>query len=453
MNGRAKTVAKGIIIIGFALLCGTAGSAVAGREGTVRHSTDFGWQADQDVTEQFNRLLEDGALKAGEELVLEHTYRINIMSGNGRTLPANFTLSAVKGAGFAVYGFSQETDPPVPVLEMGDHTTLRNLTITCEGVPAKILAPSRKARFFKGTVISAAGREDILIENCRLSGLVSNNIRMTNCRRLKIIGSHIIGGYWSVYLASVTDAVFRRCLFEKSTCDGIKTGNAGGTACRNFVVENCVFQDNPGGDGIDTTGGLDDSVVRNTIFRRLGVSGMDIKSSYGGGNEKIEEQEPENRNIRIENCTFHDMPNGIVLTTAAEKLTVDNVMQYAVHDIDIDECLFGHAEKPLRAKNDGGYGVNHPTGEGEHMRAIFLKDAYAIRYRNMRLSGERIMPFHVQSVAATRWGERLGKEAKEAVHALHRMKKTDMISGNTLERQTPPIEPGVTDVPFACGPR
>ena len=81
---------------------------------TVHHSTDFGWKANQDVTEQFTKLLQDGTLKAGDELVLDHTYRLNIMSNSPRTLPANFTLSAVKGGGFAVYGFSQETNARVP---------------------------------------------------------------------------------------------------------------------------------------------------------------------------------------------------------------------------------------------------------------------------------------------------------------------------------------------------
>ena len=445
-----------LLITGFV----TAGLAVAITASAaekppraVHHSSDFGWEADQDVTEALSRLLTDGTLKAGDELVLDHTYRINIMSRSPRTLPANFTLSGVKGAGFDVYGFSHDSNPRNPVLELGERNTLRNLTSTCEGEPTEIVAPKRQAKFFKGVAIYASGKDDILIENCRLDGLISHNIKMGNCRRLKVIGTQIVGGYWSVYLLSVSDAVFWRCLFEKSTSDGIKTGNAGsGEACRNFLVENCVFQDNAGGDGIDTTGGLDDSVVRNTIFRRLGVSGMDIKASYGSKNRKIEGLEPENQNILIENCTFHDMPNGIVLTTDARKLTVDNVKKYAVHDIDVNDCLFGHAEKPLRSKNDGGYGVNYPTDEGEHMRAIFVKDAYGIRYRNMRLSGDRIMPHYVLSVADTIWGKRLSKEAKDALQVLHRMNKDDIITGNVLDEQGPPIKPGQTDVPFECGP-
>ena len=86
------------------------------------------------------------------------------------------------------------------------------------------------------------------------------------------------------------------------------------------------------------------------------------------------------------------------------------------------------------------------------MRGILLKDAYGIRYRNMRLSGARIMPVHVQSVADTYWGTKLGKDALDALRSLHQM-KSGLISGNVLDKQSPPIKPGVTEVPFAYGPR
>ena len=453
MNSRTRIWLAGVVSVGVALRCGHAGAETAAGGRTIYRSTDFGWKANQDITEAFTTLLTDGTLRAGHELVLDHTYRINIMSKSPRVLPTNFTLSAVKGAGFAVFGFSQETNAPHPVLQLGDRNTLRNLTITCEGVPTKILAPKRQAKYFRATVIYANGKDDILLENCHLSGWVGNNVKMLQCRRPKFIGCHIVGGYWSVYLASVSDAIFWRCLFEKSTCDGIKTGNTGPKACSNFVVENCVFQDNSGGDGIDTTGGLNNSVVRNVIFRRLGVSGMDIKAHYQSKTGKIEGLEPENNNILIEKCTFHDMQQGIVLTTGAGMLTVANIKKYAVHDIDINDCLFGHAEKPRRSHKDGGYGDNHPSKEGEHMSAIFLKDAYNIRYRNMRLSGENILPVRVASVADGYWGMRLGEEAKAALHALHQMKKADLITGNILDDAAPPIKPGVTEAPFAYGPR
>ena len=50
----------------------------------VHHSSDFGWEAGQDVTEPFAELLKSGKVKAGEELVLDHTYRISGSHRMGR---------------------------------------------------------------------------------------------------------------------------------------------------------------------------------------------------------------------------------------------------------------------------------------------------------------------------------------------------------------------------------
>jgi hypothetical protein len=33
------------------------------------------------------------------------------------------------------------------------------------------------------------------------------------------------------------------------------------------------------------------------------------------------------------------------------------------------------------------------------------------------------------------------------------MKRADLITGNTLDKQSPPVEPGVTEAPFAFGPQ
>jgi len=75
--------------------CAWAADAQPGR--TIHPSTEFGWAANQDVTEAFTKLLTDGTLKAGDELVLDHTYRINIMAKSPRELPANFTLETGDG--------------------------------------------------------------------------------------------------------------------------------------------------------------------------------------------------------------------------------------------------------------------------------------------------------------------------------------------------------------------
>jgi hypothetical protein len=415
---------------------------------TVHRSTDFGWTANQDITEAFTRLLTDGTLKAGDELVLDHTYRINMMNREcERVLPANFTLSAVKGAGFDAFGFGAKANPRHPVLELGDRNTLRNLTITCVDTPP--VGPTggkRGEHYFTGIGIEANGKDDILIENCRITGSIQHTVRLTGCDRSKFFGCHIQGGLWSVRLVGVTDVTFWRCLIEKCQGDGIKTGPLPGKICRGFLVENCVFQDNLR-DGIDTTGGFSDSVVRRTVFRRLGA-GMDLKSP--GSPDRVPEP---NTHIRVERCLFHDMPNAIVLTTIDEErtrkradyLTVENVKAYAPHDIEIVDCVVGHAEKPLKTSHEGGYGVNYPQKD-EYMRLVHLKDAYDIRYRNIRLSGERIVPFVIGSAADSKYGSRfLSPEvARSFEHT---------ITGNVLPDPAPPIEPGVTEAPFAYGPR
>jgi hypothetical protein len=443
------------VVAGFVTACPVVCTTVSAAEeqpvqAAVHHSSDFGWEADQNVTEAFAALLNDGTLTAGEELVLDHTYRIS----GGRTLPDNFTLSAVKGAGLAVTDATVNHKGGRPLLELGDGCTLRNLTITYLNTPE--LGPTGEkpgVTFSKRVGIVARGKTDLLIENCRLTGSIGHHVRLAGCRKVRIIGTRIAGGHWTVNLWGVSDMLLRRCLIEKCQGDGIKTGGGGQTLCRNIRVENCVFQDNLR-DGIDTTGGFNDSVVRNTTFRRMGVSGMDIKSHYIQKNGRIEDQAPENVGILIEKCLFHDMPNGIVLSTVVGPglLTVANVKTHAPHDIDINDCVFGHAEKPLRPKGEGGYGANYPSEEGEHMRGIQLKDAYDVRYRNMRISGERIRPVRVRSLADDPyWGKKLDPETAKALRSLGG-KKSDRITGNLLEEQAPPIKPGVTEVPFACGP-
>jgi len=412
----------------------------------VHHSADFGWTANQDVTEQFATLLASGKLKAGHELVLDHTYRIS----GSHAIPDNVTLSAVKGAGFDVTD-AVEPGNNRPLLEIGNGTILRNLTITYLNTPEPGPTGETRGETFTSRLgILAAGKRNVLIQNCRLVGSIGHHLKLVDCRKPKVIGCHIAGGHWSVYMIAVSDAVFRQCLIEKCQGDAIKTGQGSTGVVRWALVEECVFQDNLR-DGIDTTGGFNESVVRNCIFRRLGVSGMDIKGHYETKTGRIDDHTPENVGILIEKCLFHDMPNAFVFTTldcgrrqgvGKELLNAANMKMYAPHDIDINDCVFGHVEKPLRSRQEGGYGVNYPSEEGEHMRMIHLKDAYAIRYRNARFFGERIMPVLHASIGGSR---HLSEEAARAIEAT--------VTGNVLDEPASPVEPGATDVPFACGPR
>jgi hypothetical protein len=441
MKGRITAAA----ILATVFLPGAVSSQQA-RPPKVYHSSDFGWTATQDVSEDFAKLLESGRLKAGEELILDHTYRIS----GSHALPEHFTLSAVKGAGFDVTDAAKPKNNQ-PLLELGNGSTLRNLTITYLNTPK--LGPTgekHEVHFTRRLGIQARGKRTVRIENCRLVGSIGHHLKLTDCTKVEVIGTHVAGGHWSVMLTGSADLVFRRCLIEKCQGDGIKTGGGASGAVRRVRVEQCVFQDNLR-DGIDTTGGFNDSVVRGSIFRRLGVSGLDLKSHYESRTGRIEDLAPENIGILVETCLFHDMPNAIVLTTldcgrrtgpGNELLNAANIKKYAPHDIAINDCVFGHAEKPLRSAREGGYGVNYPTEDGEHMRMIFLKDAYAVRYRNARFSGDRIMPVYIRSIGGSR---HLSKEAAQAIEPT--------VSGNVLSEPAPRIKPGQIEVPFACGPR
>ena len=426
-----------------ALLCLTLALPLHAK---THRSSELGWTKGQDVTEAFGKLLADGTLKPGDELRLEHTFRI----GGSHQLPDNFTLSAVKGAGFDV------TDAANPkssraLLELGNEVTIRNLTIRYLNTPP--LGPTggkHGVHFTRRLGIQARDKKGLRIENCRLTGSINHHLRLTDCTNIEVVGTHVAGGYWSIMLTGCNKLVFRRCLIEQCQGDGIKTGGGESGAVRNVLVEHCVFQDNAR-DGIDTTGGFNDSIIRNCIFRRLGVSGLDLKSHYESRTGRIEDLAPENIGILVEKCLFHDMPNGLVITTldcgrrkgpGHELLNAANMKKYAPHDIDINNCVFGHAEKPLRPAHKGGYGVNYPTAKGEHMRMILLKDAYDIRYKDARIFGDRVMPVHISSIGGS---GHLSKEAADGI--------TTGITGNVLNQPEKPVRPGTTDVPFAHGPQ
>lgn len=155
-------------------------------------------------------------------------------------------------------------------------------------------------------------------------------------------------------------------------------------------------------------------------------------------------------NIRIENCQFYDMPNGITLTTidggrrrgpGQELITPANIKECAPHNIDVINCVFGHVETPLRPRKQRGFGVDYPK-KGEHMRMFLIKDAYDIRYKDIRFLGQRIRPYHIGSIGGSK---DLSREAAQA------FKRT--VTGNILPAQATSVLPGATKPPFLCGPR
>ena len=399
--------------LSFPNLCFASDSDHRSTGRKIYDSKELGWKPKQNVSSAFSKFLKSGMLKQGDELRLRETYRIE----GSHKLPDGITLSATKGAGFEV------TDPKNnrALLELGNGSTLRNLSITFLDTPP--LGPTggkHGVHFTKRIGVLAKNKKNIRIANCKLSGSIGHHIKLSGCKKVDVVETHMAGGHWTVLLSACENITFLRCLIEKSQGDGIKTGGGELGIVKKVLVDNCVFQDNLR-DGIDTTGGFNSSTVKNCIFRRLGVSGLDLKSHYESKSGRIDKLEPENVGILIEKCLFHDLPNGVVLTTVDcgrrrgegnELLNAKNMKKYAPHDIDINNCIFGHAEKPLRSVAEGGYGVNYPGEEKEHMRMILLKDAYAIRYQNASFFGERIMPVLISSTGGT---NHLSEEAANAI--------------------------------------
>ena len=403
----------------------------------VHHSSALGWSAGEDVSEAFASALENGELAAGDELVLEHMYKIT----GTYALPENFTLSAVKGAGFEVTDTGEKDNHEFLIL---DHkNTLRNLTIRYPNTPTPKRSTKRIKTVQPRKGIYAEGKDDLRFENCHFTGHIGQHVRLKGGNNAQFIGCHIVGGYWTVFLVDeVTNPVFRNCVIEKSQGDGIKTGknpNGGGT--QNPLVENCVFQDNAR-DGIDTTGGWKDAVVRNTVFRRV-FAGLDIKTHL----RTKAHLAPSIRNsgIRIENCRFIDIPNAIVLTTADRGLrhrgehflTAENAPEHAPHDIDINNCTFGRTGKP-------GHAIGHSTKIQQKMRMLLVKAAHSVHYRNARFFGDDIQLVGIFNAYKLSGGKNISKEAFEALN---------YNIGGTVAGPDAPEKPGETGVSFTYGPQ
>lgn len=402
----------------------------------VLHTSALGWTAGQNVTEQFADLLSGGTIKAGDELALDHKYKI----GGTQKLPDDFTLSAVKGGGFDVIDFKSKKDRKKGkqnrFLFLGNRNTLRNLTITYIGTPEPsrgAVCPKRGEAFYSGAGITAIGKRDILIENCKLYGSIGHHIKLADCSSPKILGCHIIGGYWTIIVSGhVTDMFVKNCLIEKCQGDAIKTGRGSGGGTVRPVIEDCVFQD-CGRDGIDTTGGWKDSIVRNCIFRRL-FSGMDIKSFFEKPSHL--DNPGSNSNMLVENCKFTDIKSCMTFSTLDRGswkhkgyfLNPENAKKYAPHDLYVNNCIIERTS-------------SFPRGG---IRAFLLKGGHSIHYKNLKFLGEKIRVVDYTNVHDTFGPKTLSKEVSDVLNY--------GVTG-TLAPKGEAEKGGDTSVPFKYGPR
>lgn len=393
----------------------------------VHHSSDLGWTDGQDVTDSFEDFL-NNTFQPGDELRLDHTYQIH----GTHELPDNFTLSAVVGAGFEVT--DADSDQGRQFLHLGNGNTLSNLTLTYLNTPApgpRGTNPVSGQDYYPMTGITVSDKSDIRIEYCKMHGSIGHHLKVAGGSEIEVVGSHMLGGFWTTYLAgNVSNVTFQHTVVEQFQGDAIKTGRGGAFGVKSVLVDSCVFQDG-GRDGIDTTGGFLDSTVRNTIMRRL-FSGLDIKSYFES--EEHLSMDCLNQNISIENSTFVDMANAVVLSTidrgleyndGVHFLTPDSAQVFAPHDVDIQDCIFER------------------TGESD-VRMLLMKGGHSVAYDNAQFCGEGIGEVKYTNVFDTFGPDTLSEEVSDALN--------HSVSG-TLGAACLASAPGDTSVPFAYGPQ
>ena len=328
---------------------------------TITYSSDLGWKAGQDVSDEFAALAK--TFKEGDTFVLDHMYKI---SGSGIELPKNFTLAgSSEGAGLDIQDTTTNNNA---LIELDDGGVFRDLTITYSNAPSNATASSINNK----TAITAYG-DDISIINSFFDG--SNGSAGVHIRasgeRLLVKDTEFAGGeYQMLWLGEAKNFVVDNSLFRDSVGDGIKTIRGSGITDGTLVIDS-VFVNNSR-DGIDTTGGFKNSTIKDSVFAG-GFAAIDIKSVYDDKHDP-RSQIGENSNVTVTGSHFVDLNSGIVLTTldrvSGGFLTEANAADYVPHDIYITDSVFETTD------NWSSLG-----------KAIFVKDARDVHWDNIELNG------------------------------------------------------------------
>jgi hypothetical protein len=331
---------------------------------TVWHSSQFGWKAGQDISQQFASLAK-GTFKQGDTVILDHMYKIG---GSGIQLPDNFTLAAVKGGGFDV----QDTTHGSPLISLGNGNKLDNLTVTHSKAPNTGYDgnnPAAGVDYHYGATFEIRGKNNVTVETSKFKGNVAMFFDVVNSDNLTVRNSHFDGAAYQMYWAGLnTDFRVENSLFQNALIDGIKTVAGGGMGMQRATIVNSVFEN--GRDGIDMAGGFKDSVISKSIFRNNSVTGLDIKKGIDSAADLNTNYAVSN--IKISDSQFIDNQNGIVVTMLdkAGLLTAGNANTQMPHDIQVSNSIF--------EKTAGGIGKG----------AFLIKDGHSITWSNIKILGD-----------------------------------------------------------------
>ena len=335
-------------------------------------TSEIGWKSGQDVTQQLRGVAQH-SLQDGGTLVLEHTYKLK--SGSRILLPPGVVLAAVQGAGFDIVTAEASNRP---ALLMSDGSTLDNITITASGAPDTGytgMLPDVGIDYHSARAIGIQNADNVTISNSSFSGNIDQFLDVDNSNNLMVTDTHFYGARTQVMLGGdVADATFLRVHFERALGDGIKTLD-GGVIVRPTVIDS-LFEDNAR-DGIDTTGGFKDGLIKDTVFYN-NSSALDIKTIIDNPNDL--QFKDINSNITLDGVYIFGSGNGIVTTFEDRIGAVTAAMadDYIPHDITVTNTTFENVGRPFLIKD--GYDI---TWSDVTFRNVYHDGADAARIMNV----------------------------------------------------------------------
>lgn len=327
------------------------------------YSSELGWIAGADVSNEFKRDVEN-RFNSGDTLVLDARY---VISGSNLVLPSGFTLTAIDGGGLDVVTTAKDSEPLFVAANGVKIDNVKFDAVTAPETGSTSIKPKIELDFHRKTLIRVVG-DQVAITNSSFTGNVVMFIEVRNAKNFELTDSRLEGGFYQVrLLGSSDDAIVLRTQFLNSLGDGIKTESSDGAGPQRTQVIDSQFIGN-NRDGIDTAGGFKDGRVRDTTFRDNQVSGIDIKSGYDDASDLNPNKQ--NDGIVISGCSFIDNPNGIVVTVINRNGVLnDSNAELMPHDIQILDSVFENTGRPNTAT------------------AFLVKDGYDITWDNIQLVG------------------------------------------------------------------
>ena len=155
---------------------------------TIIHSSDLGWTAGQDISEEFAALAK--TFQPGDTFVLDHMYQISV--SRSITLPDDFTLAGgAPGAGLDRINTDQHNDP---MIRFGANNTVTDLTVTHSDAPnTGNQSTSVKAGVdYHQSLTFSASQDGLTIRNSSFEGNVSVILNISESDNVVIENSEFI---------------------------------------------------------------------------------------------------------------------------------------------------------------------------------------------------------------------------------------------------------------------